>query len=242
MALEITPGKLDAEDGQRIRPEPVIPDFVRGTKITNFGLDELGAGIGIVISSTEAPSSPRRNTLWFRRGNGRLYKFDIVPNASVTEGRWVSLSERRDALVLYNTTIASGEVLVRDTTETNMSVIGRFNRHLMKVVGNRRGDEVIDAGDHIPPYFVAQTEGTTGDVHVVTEVGYVDTIACGATGPAHGVLSLGMADTRHLLVVDDPYPTPSTRSLVGHIVQSEATLGTQKLTTFFSTLGTNLVI
>ena len=112
MALRITPGPLPA-DGARIKIEQVMTSFVQGTDITNFGPTEFSDGpVGFVVSQTDAPATDTRGrgTMWFARGEGKLYKWTPEPVKSAfwspseagvnqSEALWVAISDRKEAMV-----------------------------------------------------------------------------------------------------------------------------------------------
>jgi len=147
MAIQITPGPLPA-DGARIKIEEALTAFVQGTTITNFGAEEFeGEPIDFVISQTDAPStdSRTRGTLWFARGEGKLYKwtpepvdsgnyFPSEPGTNQSEFQWMAMSDRREQMVrcrwgwgqyerLRPNTTASEWAMTEDVSQERWSLI-----------------------------------------------------------------------------------------------------------------------
>lgn len=125
MALDITPGPLP-DDGQAVDVSPDLTAFVEGTTFDNFDLDNFtNTWTPFLISQTEPPAAAfrRPGTLWFKRGEGRLYMWttalpssativgpDVGADPPVATGEvvwpapgadWVSLSDRREVYVRY---------------------------------------------------------------------------------------------------------------------------------------------
>lgn len=244
MALEITPGPFDASDGDRIKPEEVITPFVSGTEITSFGLPELKELRNLPVSSTNPPdlADRTRGTLWFRRGEGRLYKWDIIPSGA-TDGRWVCMSDRKDVLVRYSGSVTAGEILWRDTSVSLPAFqYGRFARQVLNVAGGATGNEfdTTPRESFIPPHFVCQTEGVAGQYQVVVDRGYHAVSAVGSTGPSHGTLEKGVLPTK-LVAKADPLPTgDGTITFMAYITESQPAAATGCLMAFFTGLGSNL--
>jgi hypothetical protein len=108
MALVITPGYLRPE-GPGFVPSRDLRRFVEETTITNFGPDNLGgAALGGVNSSTDPPAtaSRTRNMLWFRRGEGKLYTWDLSANytdhTQASGGYWYQVSDRHETLIMVD--------------------------------------------------------------------------------------------------------------------------------------------
>jgi hypothetical protein len=213
MAVVITPGTLNANDGDRIHVANVISAFVRTTTLTNFGAAELleGASISVVISQSEAPSAAHRAAIWFARGEGVLYKWTLNPTGA-TGGQWVAMSTRREHLALIK-----GACLARSlvwppghVSEYNAS-IGRHNRITFSYAAT------VNSG-----YSRASMLGPWGSVAVptsgnsfipVTTLGY--TRIRTAAMPALGNFGKNRGDALSDLAVYVPDPFSSSWSEVG---------------------------
>lgn len=160
----ITPGPLPSE-GARINPDRDLTNFVRGTQIVEMGITEINVATGglmFVFSDSNPPpvSAQNRASLWFRRGEGRLYKLDVVPSGT-TDTHWISISDRKDMLVLSKTYTPAYALLHKDTRNTEFhSGEGRFERHAI-YFASTRASNVLQHGWQFfmhPPVLVAQTE------------------------------------------------------------------------------------
>jgi hypothetical protein len=107
MALEITPGILRPE-GPGFVPSRDLTKFVQTTDISNFGADAFGGSIGGIVSQTDAPAtaSRTRNMLWFRRGEGKVYTWDLSANytdhTQASGGYWYQVSDRHETLLMVD--------------------------------------------------------------------------------------------------------------------------------------------
>lgn len=130
MGLLVTPGPLPVQDGQRLHVEPQLTAFVNGTNVANIGRREFeGSIIDLVTSATEPPATAdrTRSTLWFKRGEGVLYKWELNATGA-TGGRWLAISTRRVIHIVGEGGVSAGQLLWPDTTLSEPRITtGRFN-------------------------------------------------------------------------------------------------------------------
>lgn len=178
MGLLVTPGPLPVNDGQRLHVEPQLTAFVNGTNVANLGRREFEGGVvDLVTATTEAPPSNERtrSTLWFKRGEGVLYKWELNPTGA-TGGRWLAMSTRREKLVhiVGNAGPGANQVLWPDTTLSEARVAsGRFERMVMSFAATASSSAYPRAG-LIGPFTVVSTGGGVGDLLIGLEVGFGD--------------------------------------------------------------------
>jgi hypothetical protein len=212
MAVVITPGTLNANDGDRIHVANVISEFVRTTTLTNFGAPELlGGSISVVISQSEAPNVAHRAAIWFARGEGVLYKWTLNPTGA-TGGQWVAMSTRREHLALIK-----GACLERSLvwppggiSEFNSS-IGRHNRTTFAYAATE--DSGHSRGSMLGPWGSVQVPTSGGSFIPVVTMGY--TRVRTAAMPALGNFGKNIGDALSDLAVYVPDPFSSSWSEVG---------------------------
>ncbi len=203
--LIITPGPVPA-DGTRIKIAEEMTAFVQGTNITSFGNDEFaGAPIDFVISATDPPATSARTraTLWFARGEGKLYRWTLEPQKSAfwspseaasntgSEGHWLSLSNRRDMLVKCRWGWGAGEKIRTNTAQSEWKFeqsIGMPDEPRFTLVCSSTSGTEGTAGTgegftesifmtqaaHIDPSFVSLQDGLDGQYLPVCDMGFVD--------------------------------------------------------------------
>lgn len=89
------------QDNTRVDPSTFLEAWVTGIQVYDLPVGAFtGGSLQFIVSSTDAPATnERRNgTLWFKRGEGRLYIWDQSQVSGGTKG-WLSLSDRRDIWV-----------------------------------------------------------------------------------------------------------------------------------------------
>lgn len=205
MALNIEPTFLPA-DGPFERGD--LERIVEGISISGFGADDFGDIGGGAVASTEPPDTPARGTLWFKRGDGRLYQYVTAfhtvqgeDSASSGSAHWVAISDRRDIIVRYG-----GQLLGNTGVQDNE----RYRPHMMwgncsgySSLAEGQGFNVMHTianGDEMsrlfkdfgfPPGFSTETityPNTT--YNILTDIGFCKMMLhSGATGPAPGVFS-----------------------------------------------------
>lgn len=203
MTLEITPRWIP-KDGPGFRPERDLRRFVENVDISGFGASNFESNLSFVTAQTEEPSGATRGSLWFKRGDGRLYIYDMdfygphsYDSAYTGTGLWVALSDRKEVLVrLYtsdNATLtitpywpsvfsAFASASTNVTTQTYRHVPqtqrrGSFGDRLFKMPVWR------DIADRTSA--VTLSGPTEYRYEVVVDVGYGVMIAApGTTGPA----------------------------------------------------------
>lgn len=237
MTIEITPGPLP-DDGTRINIESVLSAFVSGTQIVNFGVDDFSGGdINFVVSATDPPATDSRTraTLWYKRGEGRLYKWEIFPfptgTSGTTDGAWLAMSDRRDVLVKQVRTVEVGDLLTiahdADTFKMELAQDGRWTA-LMQATGSTDIVHLLD------PFYVALTTDPTYAPAV--EWGF-----CTAKITGTGQLVYAMRSTdspTNVLLATGPSGWTNSTTVVGILSESGASETAQ---IFLRAMGTNMV-
>lgn len=155
MALTIIP-RWVPKDGPGFRAERDLKRFVESVEISGLGASNFGTDLNFVTSQTLEPSGATRGTLWFRRGDGRLYIYDkdfygshSYDSSYSGTGLWVALSDRKD-------------LLVRTTTSDNATLV--LTPYWPRIFSGH-ASSVTTVGTtsyrHVP---VAQRRGSFGDV------------------------------------------------------------------------------
>ncbi len=205
MTLRVTPGPVPA-DGTRIIIAEAMGDFIRGTRFTNFGPDEfVGEPIDFIISATEPPATDVRTraTLWFARGQGKLYRWTYEPQKSEfwapseaasntgSDAHWLAISDRRDMLVKsrwswnafervrVNSAFSEWkmEQSVDIAGEPRFTLVCTSTANTDAAAGGGMGWEdarFMGVHNHIDPFFVALTTAATNSYAPVCDVGFCD--------------------------------------------------------------------
>jgi hypothetical protein len=107
MSFTVVQGPL-VNDHVAVNPSQFLENWIAGTSVYGLGAGAFKGGtLQFVISSTDPPDLNHRQpgTLWFKRGEGRLYIWDQsdlpsgVSDAGAQNVNWLSLSDRRDIWV-----------------------------------------------------------------------------------------------------------------------------------------------
>lgn len=239
MVLQISPGPLP-NDGDRIKVEPEMNAFVGGTDVKNFGRSEVTGGfLDAVQVQTEAPAEATRtrSTLWFKLGEGVLYRWALSPTGA-TEGNWLAMSTRREMLANLRTNVGALETLrVPNATSEFAGADGRFNHWFMQLANQDLGGN-WEWGLCIPPFWVSPTAGTQGDFHVVVERGFTRVKVDAATTLAPLGFMSGSTSTS-LEVLDNFYTHAGDRT---GFAFSTCSCQTDAPTAFFQNVPTNLLL
>lgn len=205
MTLRITPGPVPS-DGQRIVIEDAMRSFIQGTTFTNFGPDEfVGEPVDFVYSNSEPPATNvrTRGTLWFKRGEGRLYRLVVEPVRSEvwapseagantgSETHWLAMSDRKDQLVKCRWGWAAGERVRINTTQSEwkyevsqpIADEHRYTPICASTAGTDGGNGLGFDFDNavflnhavlMDPTFIALSDASDGEYAVVVDCGFVD--------------------------------------------------------------------
>lgn len=203
MTIKVSPGPVPA-DGSRIQVQQTMDRFVGGTRVFDFSEENfVDADLKFLTSQTEAPASPSRGTMWFKRGEGRLRQWMPHPTDSGASGAWVKLSCERELLAKIRHPVSPGELLWMDTSpsEPHLGVNEQDSLVFMNLagalavfdtetdlsfyaVGNQTSASVH--WDDLrtrpaPPFFIALDTATTAQFAVVHELGYASIKYTGAS-------------------------------------------------------------
>lgn len=105
MALQFNQTVALPQDGTTVDPSTFLEAWIAGADVWNFDLGAFdNSDLQLVYSATLAPATSMRTAgmLWFQRGDGRLYLWDVVdPSSSYYSGLrgWIALSDRRELWV-----------------------------------------------------------------------------------------------------------------------------------------------
>lgn len=246
MALIVRPGPFPVVDGERLTVEADLQAFVNGTVVTNIGRAQVQNSevLEFVSSQTDAPDSPGRGTLWFKRGEGRLYSWHLNPTGA-TGGRWIAISDRRERLVHTKNGCAAGEVLwLGPESEEEPIVEGRDGRFPM-TMESLEDNSATTRALYIPPFVVSTTEAAAGTFVRCVESGFVDALFNAAT-PTTDIRFVGKIqpdETGNLDVLDTGWTHDNDRIGLGYLAASLTSVAAdQLLEIFFFGDGTNLTV
>jgi hypothetical protein len=208
--VRIVPGNLPP-DQTRIKFAEVLAEFVRTTEVTDFADENfISNTAATVVTMSEAPatSSRYRGMLWFKRGEGALYTWVVVPQPSAffapsvtssgTEALWVRISDGRDQIVRQRFTAASGDILFANTTISEWKAVvsndtpPRYTLVMAAtaITGGSLGGLFCRNPFMVPdPRLVSQVAAVDGQYHAARAFGYVNAFAKGpgaeGTDPIH---------------------------------------------------------
>jgi hypothetical protein len=213
MALTVIPASsFLPEDGSRVTPSVDLVNFVQNTVIENLGIGEFtDPGVNFTYAATDAPATNLRDrsTLWFKKGEGVLYKWDIQPSndSAGTAGMWVAMSVRREMMAKLRFSPSPYDLVWRNTSQSdhvnsNASDVyshyiqGRFGRGLFELASGIVGDSGGAATNFarynafVPPLCV-YPEGNPGGSEpcgAVVTIGWTKCrVASSMTGTVPGV-------------------------------------------------------
>jgi hypothetical protein len=257
VTIKVTPGPLP-DDGTRIKVDPTLDAFVNGTTLENFGPEDFAGAseISFMVSATDAPATDARipNMLWFRRGEGVTYTWDLQV------GLWLAMSNRKEMAVrLQGGPAKLGSVVWMDVgggdgqfTEYHGVQLGN-NRMVLKAAATEMESTVASLRNFpTPPFFlctsdVALTFNVTsfsgvgdGVYQSVVELGYYPAQVKGmdvSEGPAHGVLQASNPSDAWWMA-QTPYA--ATNSMGAHIVGSGPPSGDGTLLVFLKSTPASL--
>jgi len=224
---KIVPGFLPP-DGTRINVQDVLDTFVGGTRIFDFNVENFAdSSMSFLVSQTEAPSEEQihRGLLWFKRGEGVMYRWVTRQDTSAT-GSWVASSVRKERLVQMRHTVEPGEVLWSDPSPSEYKVHTSYGddfpytkysggSHTFLSDGIYTADSNATAAAHwedmktrpIPPFVIANESVAASNFGVVTELGFVN--ARYTAAGRYGCLRDGVNES-FLYGLDSGYATEST--------------------------------
>jgi hypothetical protein len=200
VTLKVVPGSLPA-DGSRINIQDTLDTFIGGTRIHDFRVQNFASSaMSFVLSTTEAPTTNQlhRGLLWFKRGEGRMYRWTPRPVESGATGAWVSCSVRKEMLVQMRHPVTPGEILWSDPSPSEYKLANNESKEFIciKLAGANHtfnsteytADSNATAAAHFedmklrpfPPYFVANESVAASNYGVVTELGFVNAQYTGA--------------------------------------------------------------
>lgn len=267
MPLIIQPGFLPS-DNTRINVNNVLDTFVLGTRITNFGSENFDGSVSFVLSATDPPSSNFRNrgTMWFRRGEGKLYKWTLQPMQSpdwspseidvstgITNGFWVSMSDRKDMLVQLTEPAAFGDLLHISHTvsdwrcEISEDAFPRYSLRMGATTPTEDNPNRIEPTFIVDPIMVCQTDtllpGGDGIFRVVTDWGFTQARVAGPgaslDGPTWGMVDIN--NPQNILTATGHSAWTNTATHVAFISESGASSADALRQVFLMPSITNLV-
>lgn len=101
-------------DGQVVDPSVDLEAWVSGIHVSDLPVGAFrGSTLQFVVSASDAPATDERHDgmLWFKRGEGRLYRWDgpgIGSDYYTAVRDWICLSDRRELWVLPTATALKG--------------------------------------------------------------------------------------------------------------------------------------
>lgn len=181
-----------------------LKKFVESVNITELDAANFGA-VGLAVSQTEAPTELSRGTLWFKRGDGRLYLFDNTfysdqsfDSAYSGDGRWVCMSDRKEILIRRQSRRLGGgnqdiapvrPPLLHNLCSGYSGTLAARNILSAQVCGNQT-DEAYKDFSYPPGFTGATIKASSYDYAVLVELGYgLMPLATGFAGPGPAVLS-----------------------------------------------------
>lgn len=218
MTLSVVQGPLP-QNGQTVDPSSFLSSWISNTYVYGLGAGAFkGGSLTFIYSQTDAPplQDRMRGTLWYARGEGRLYLWDQnnspsgVSSAAANVVNWLSLSDRKDIWVNSFDDCPPGTPL--HFTASGVSLGGEHNfTHGAANIGegerttrvqwavtklSKFGNGTIFALNHELPevIFIARDSAlsqASGYMIRACELGFTDFyMSCDATGSA-GMLVLG---------------------------------------------------
>lgn len=225
---KVVPGSLP-EDGTRIHVQDTLDAFVGGTRVFDFNVENFtDSSLSFVLSQSEAPTEQQlhRGLLWFKRGEGVMYRWVPRPVGSGATGSWVASSVRKEMLVQMRHPVQPGEVLWSDPSPSEYKIHNNEaqNWQYTKWAGQEHtflsasvytGDSNATAAAHwedmktrpIPPFVVANESVAASNFGVVTELGFVQ--ARYTAAGRYGCMRDGVKES-FLYGYDSGYATEST--------------------------------
>lgn len=225
---KVVPGPMPA-DGTRINIQDVLDTLVKGTRVFDFNVENFAdSSISFLLSQTEPPTEQQlhRGLLWFKRGEGVMYRWVPRPVDSGATGSWLASSVRKEMLVQMRHPVEPGEVLWSDPSPSEYKVhenevknwsYAKFSgsEHTFLSASIYTGDSSATAAAHwedmklrpLPPFVVANESVTASGFGVVTELGFVDARYT-ATG-RYGCVRDGVKES-FFYGLDTGYATAST--------------------------------
>lgn len=233
------------QDGDVIHPDVDLESWISQSEI--FGLS-LGAFVdtplnsrAFVFAGTEPPPTQDRipGVLWFKRGEGRLYKWDRPDSPSTltyADVNWVSISDRRDYFFRAAHAITAGQYLqfMESPSETQMLATmteqGAFVKYGARWIfpvsspGSGVTNSLLGVG------FIALDAGNSGALVRCVDWGFCDILtASGDTGAA-GILHVNEnASLTHFAFTS----VPSQATNLGRMPIAFSTTSTPSITSDF---------
>lgn len=249
--LRIVQGSLPT-NGDVVDPSLFLEAWVSGSSIFDMGPGAFKGGtMAFVVSATDPPAlqDRQRGTLWFKRGEGRLYLWDqndLPSGASSADERvtnWISISDRRDIWVKATETTFQGTPLqlchsgasnTEHEVTTGLVTLGADMTYRVKwAVTHRAGPHnsvpVADAldGKVSEMLFIALESAASGAMLRAVELGFCNVAMMSGESGVAGPLTVGEigTETQYFKRLDpDILPTTlSGRLFVGFATDSSAT-------------------
>ena len=199
MSLSVTSGPLP-QNGSLVHTDADLENWVNGTTVYSLpGGAFKGGGLTFVVSSTDAPATAERTggMLWFQRGTGLLFVWDVVgllsnstsTNGSVplTQQDWIAIGGRKDIWVAtIKSTVPQGVPLfsIQDNWTTGPTACTALTGEL-----GTAGDMAFAEGDlggvrvrPVPIVMAAIPENSTGGYAFMSEMMFVALDSCATNG------------------------------------------------------------
>jgi hypothetical protein len=242
MPLTVIQGPLPF-DGEVIHPDVDLENWINQSEI--FGLT-LGAFIDtplntrvFSVATTEPPPTQDRlpGVLWFKRGEGRLYKWDKPDTPSgltFADANWISISDRRDMFVRAAHAIGAGSLVQFHSSPSEVEMLmtmteqGAFVKY-----GTRWIYPVAHPGSGVSNrlqgvFFVALDAGNSGALIRVCDWGFCDVLAgSGDTGSAGAFCQRDHASLAYFgFSIGPTQATSLNRAFIGITTSSSQTVTT----------------
>jgi hypothetical protein len=240
MPLTVIQGPLP-NDFEIIHPDVDLENWINQSEI--FGLG-LGAFIdtplnsrAFVVAASEAPpiQDSIAGILWFKRGEGRLYRYDQPDSPSTltfTDKNWVALSDRKDIFVRAARSVQAGQLLAPVASPSNSDNLPTMTQQGGAVkYGARLIWMVASPGsgvsNRLPGVtWVALEAGSSGALIRVADYGFVDILTgSGDTGAAGTFCQRDAASLAYFAFSEVPtQATTFGRAFIGITTNSSATV------------------
>lgn len=243
MSLTITPGPLP-NNGDSVDASVFLERFVEETVIA--GLDQTAfkdGGISFVQSQTDAPANPDPGWLWFKRGEGVLYAYQIAnigaDPSGLSDADWVAVGGRREYWCRAVSNLATGRIVTPASTPSSTGLVhGGARFPILSFI-----DEHGTTNWAGLPAMVVVDSVVSGGYFRGVEIGFCDALVATAQTAFPGVGQMGedpetaFGEYGWLLIQAETNPTVITAfgyMNIAHVVESAET--TQRLRQVFKKL------
>lgn len=195
------PNNLDPVD-----PATEIEAWVAGTTIFNIPNSAFrGGGLSFVFTQTDPPASAERfnGLLWFKRGEGRLYKWDVPDSPTgltFTASDWLCLTDRREMWVFTTDAVRQGAVMIPNGTKDLLtrSPMSAGARNTSRMILQCNEVHSADKQTLTEVCFVAMDSRPSNSLVKVTDVGFTSVLMRAGTVGTEGMLYLQDTGASHV--------------------------------------------